>query len=230
MVNKLVRHAKNMTPMPVKRAASAALGRRWHQSAVGGMWDQVGKLQFDFLVDHGLKAESYLLDVGCGSLRGGTWFIEYLNPAHYYGIDIDKSLLTAGTKELAARNLGGKKPILRSTDTFDADFGTEFEFAIAQSVFTHLPLNSIQRCLLNVSHVLAPGGRLYATFFRNSNGKNDVRPSRHMSITAYLDRDPFHYDVSAFEWLCEGTGLGLVDLGDWGHPRGQEMLAFERLA
>ena len=46
------------------------------------------------------------------------------------------------------------------------DFGfvrlnRKFEYALAQSVFTHLPLNGIIRCLANMDKALAPGGRMH---------------------------------------------------------------------
>ncbi len=50
----------------------------WSGKAVGGMWDKVGVLQFDFLMKQGLQSHYALLDVGCGSLRGGIHFIKYL--------------------------------------------------------------------------------------------------------------------------------------------------------
>ncbi len=41
------------------------------QFAVGGLWDEIGQLQFDFLRAKGLLPRHKLLDFGCGSLRGG---------------------------------------------------------------------------------------------------------------------------------------------------------------
>jgi hypothetical protein len=41
-----------------------------HRDVVGGMWDDIGKLQFDFLCDHGLRPSCRLIDIGCGCLRG----------------------------------------------------------------------------------------------------------------------------------------------------------------
>ena len=43
-----------------------------HRGVVGGMWDEIGKLQFEFMVKQGLKSEHKFLDIGCGSLRGGS--------------------------------------------------------------------------------------------------------------------------------------------------------------
>lgn len=61
--------------------------------AVGGLWQQMGQLQFDFLVRQGLKPEHRLLDIGCGTLRGGRHFIRYLNPGNYTGMDISPKAL-----------------------------------------------------------------------------------------------------------------------------------------
>src|SRR4051812_28089921 len=77
-----------------------------HRLRVGGMWDEIGKIQFDYLVAQGLRPDSYLLDVGCGSLRGGIHFIDYLEPHHYFGIDSNQSLVQAGlTVEIPAAGL-----------------------------------------------------------------------------------------------------------------------------
>ncbi len=42
-----------------------------HRDMVGGMWEEIGRLQFEFLRARGLKPSHRLLDIGCGSLRGG---------------------------------------------------------------------------------------------------------------------------------------------------------------
>jgi hypothetical protein len=57
---------------------------------VGGEWDEIGRLQFDFLKGAGLKLRHVLLDVGCGRLRGGVHFVAYLERGNYVGIDINQ--------------------------------------------------------------------------------------------------------------------------------------------
>jgi hypothetical protein len=59
----------------------------WHREVVGGMWDLIGHLQFEFLIGQGLQPHHYLLDGGGGSLRGGVHLIRYLEPGHYFGVD-----------------------------------------------------------------------------------------------------------------------------------------------
>jgi cyclopropane fatty-acyl-phospholipid synthase-like methyltransferase len=194
----------------------------------------VGKLQFDFLVAQGLKPEDRLLDVGCGSLRGGVHFVNYLQEGHYYGIDIDKALLDAGRKELETNELTDKNPVLVEMGDFDfQSLDQKFDFALAQSVFTHLPLNSVIRCIMNIDKVLVKGGRFYATIFVNPEGKHNLEPIAQSSrdlpdLKSYFDQDPYHYDLDTLKWICEGTGLTVEYIGDWNHPRNQKMVVFTK--
>ncbi len=203
-----------------------------HREAVGGLWEELGRLQFDFLVQQGLKPQHYFLDVGCGSLRGGIHFVRYLDTGHYFGIDIDDKLLQAGRQELKTSNLLHKKPTLMQTDRFDFQaLHQTFDYALAQSVFTHLPLNSIVRCLASIAKVLKTGGRFCATFFENPGGKLNLEPLAHPrtdgpDIVSFFDKDPYHYDFPTMEWSCKGTGLRAEYLGDWSHPRNQKMMVF----
>src|SRR3954453_12915254 len=83
--------------------AVVAAGR--HREVGGGEWETIGRLQFEFLQREGLEPRHHLLDVGCGSLRGGVHFVRYLDPQHYFGIDMNESLLTAGY-EIELANAG----------------------------------------------------------------------------------------------------------------------------
>ena len=106
------------------------------------MWDEIGKLQFDFLVERGLRPDHYLLDIGCGSLRGGVHFIRYLSEGHYFGVEKEESLLEAGRSvELKRYALEEKEPQLFAVDDFDLSAlpsQVEFDFMLAQSVFTQM--------------------------------------------------------------------------------------------
>ncbi|HXU44243.1 MAG TPA: class I SAM-dependent methyltransferase [Thermoanaerobaculia bacterium] len=208
----------------------------FHRELVGGLWDEMGRLQLDYLIAEGLRPEMRLLDVGCGCLRGGLWFIPYLEPGHYYGIDVNAALLDVGYDlELQRAGLGERLPRanLLATGSFEASrFGVPFDFALAQSVFTHLPANFIRRCLIEVARAMPPGGRFYATFFECPADRPDALELRHEpgGIASYLDSDPYHYRWRDLEWLAEGLPWRSEHVGDWGHPRAQRMARFVRLA
>lgn len=219
-------------PVP---SGAADVGFPWWEYAVGGMWEEMGTLQFEFMLRQGLRPEHYLLDIGCGSLRGGIKFLPYLDAGHYFGIDINQEILDAGNAVVGRAGLTHRAPTLVQMDDFGFHrLGQRFDYALAQSVFTHIPLNSIIRCLMNVEKVLVQGGCVYATFFENPEGKANLEPREPafaeaadgLRFMTYFDRDPYHYDVDTFRWICEGTGLTVEYIGSWNHPRDQRMLRF----
>lgn len=207
-----------------------------HRQVVGGLWEEIGALQLAFLQGRGLRPGDLLLDVGCGSLRGGVKFVEYLEGGHYFGIDISPSLLEAGyAQEISLRqDLADKLPRanLKCIDDFNAmSFGQQFDYALAQSVFTHLTLNSIRLCLENLHPVLRAGGKFYATYFRITDDQpaGVARPNESGIVTCG-HKDPYHYRVADFQHLIRGLPWVLDEELDWGHPRGQRMLVFSKLA
>jgi cyclopropane fatty-acyl-phospholipid synthase-like methyltransferase len=199
-----------------------------HKKFVGGLWDEIGNLQIEFLKAEGLSPDHRLADIGCGALRGGVHFVRYLDQGNYYGLDINASLIEAGKVELAQLGLMSKRPNLLVDDRFELTrFGVSFDYAIAVSVFTHLYMNHIARCLAEVKKVLKPEGKLFATFFEAPSPVH-LEPIEHYPgrVVTNFDADPFHYSFSEIERLSEATGLSVEYLGDWRHPRDQQMLCF----
>jgi hypothetical protein len=206
-----------------------------HRNSVGGMWDEIGKLQFEFLVSQGLKPSMKLLDVGCGCLRGGVHFINYLNAGNYYGIDSNQYLLNAGyEKELDIVGLKEKLPrtnLLVNTNFQFHLFGVDFDFALAQSVFTHLPFNSIRLCLIELAKCMKLGGKFYATFFECPPSQSIEAEIIHQpgSKITYPDRDPYHYWLRDFSYSIERLPWRIDYYGEWQHPRAQKILCFTKL-
>ena len=201
-----------------------------HRELVGGRWDEIGALQFEFVRQQGLQPSDRFLDVGCGSLRGGIHFIRHLEAGNYYGIDMNPTLIRAGRDvELAAAGLADRKPVLLVNERFEFQrFETNFRFALALSVFTHIDINAIQRCLVNLADVLEPGGRFFATYFP-SDRLHHLEEIRHPhGVVTRSDADPFHYHVSVFQFLATDLPLSVRNIGDWGHPRDQHMLEFTK--
>jgi len=197
-----------------------------HRNFVGGLWREIGVLQFEFLRRNGLLPHHKLLDIGCGSLRCGIPIIENLDSGNYYGIDINASLIEAGGHELNQEGLTSKKPHLLVNDKFEFDrFGVSFDFAIAQSVFTHLDMNLIVRCFVQARRVLKTDGRFFSTFFlAPSPGHIDSIEHQPGGVVTNFDTDPFHYSFSEIQWLANISGLSATLIGDWNHPRSQRMI------
>ena len=233
---------KQYVPIGVKRRVRKALPERyrglwnpdWHRGTVRGtdaFWDYLGKLQLDYLVEQGLKPEHYVLDVGCGPLRAGVHFIGYLEPGHYAGIDKrGDTLERARDIELPRYGLPDKRPNLLVNGAFEfSKLGQTFDYAIAQSVFTHLPVNNIVRCLVEMAKVLNPGGRFYATIYENPNGKQflgEIQQSER--VVSYPDRDKYHYDLDTLRCAARGHGSDDVvqrRLGTSRQPEDRRLLA-----
>jgi SAM-dependent methyltransferase len=211
-----------------------AVDRGQHRDVVGGLWDEIGELQYRFLIDHNLRPPHVFLDIGCGSLRGGVHFIRYLEPGNYIGVDINQSLLDAGfAVELKAAGLQDRIPrenLVRLAE-FEFDrLGRRFDFALAHSLFTHLTFNKIRRCLEKVAPVINIGGRVFATFFELPRAACPSVPHTHDpgDIVTYDTRDPYHYKLADFFFAASGLPWQIRYIGNWEHPRGQRMLEFVR--
>jgi SAM-dependent methyltransferase len=243
VVQRLATKVKPLVPVQVKRTVKRRVPARywrffdpeWHRRAIGYVeeWDVHGPRQLEFLQEQGLQPEHYLLDIGCGPLRGGVHLIGYLDAGNYYGVDKNEKVVeTARNLELKRYGVEHKRPTLVAMENFDfGSLGQTFDYAWAQSVFTHLPLNNIIRAVVNAEQVLKPGGKFLATFYENMAGKKNLEPIQQSpQVVSYFDEDSFHYDYPTFEWIADGTTLDVEYLGDWGNPRNQKVVVFTKRA
>lgn len=212
--------ARRLIPTRVWRTPEGMEGiaRVGHRAYVGGRWEEIGRLQFDFLVSHGMGPADVLVDVGCGSLRGGVHYVRYLEPGHYLGLDKEAGLIEAGlTAELPAELVAEKQPEFVVSDCFDfAGFSRAATYGIAQSLFSHLAAADIELCLRNLREFMVPGGRLFATFVE--------KPPRWHNPARSHSHARFGYSRDEMVDFGRRTGFEVTYLGDWGHPRGQVMV------
>ncbi|MFD5316428.1 class I SAM-dependent methyltransferase [Streptomyces sp. NPDC127098] len=192
------------------RSPEAAVGSRDHER-----WLALGKLQFDYLRDHGLAPGHRMLDIGCGNLRAGWRFIDYLDPGGYYGIDISPDILISAKETLSGRGLQAKLPHLTLTRDLTFDFlpSGHFDVVHAHSVFSHSPLPVIDECLAHVGRILAPGGFFDFTFDRTEGREHQVL------------REDFYYRAETLTELAAGHGLTARLMADWERlPHGQSKI------
>jgi cyclopropane fatty-acyl-phospholipid synthase-like methyltransferase len=129
-------------------------------------YDKLGALQFNILTSLGLRENHLLLDIGCGSLSAGRFFIVYLNLAHYYGVEPLKWLVEEGLKnELGKDIFNTKQPSFLYSDKFDFyKFGKKFDYIIAHSIFTHSSKTQIEKCIKEASKVMKNSSIFIATY------------------------------------------------------------------
>ncbi len=213
------------------RAFSAEeIAKGVHRGFVGGVWDSHGLHQLEFMQRHGLKPEHAFLDVGCGCLRAGRHLVDVLDPGNYYGVDANLSLLQIGYDVELTEEQRKRLPVtnLRANDRFDVDFGVQFDFAVAQSVFTHVSLNHIRLCLYRLAKVMKPGGVFYATFFERA-PETPLDAIFGSKAGMFTEKNVYWYYRRDLKWATQFSPWEFRYIGDWGHPRGQMMVAFTRL-
>jgi cyclopropane fatty-acyl-phospholipid synthase-like methyltransferase len=212
-----------------RQLSDEQIEKRRHRKFVGGLWDEIGLLQLQFLMQKGLQPHHHLADIGCGAIRGGLHFIEYLKPGLYYGLDFNASLIKAAKVELENAKLVEKNPNFVVDDTFDVGlFGQKFDFMLSVSLFTHLPINSIISCLRKVHDNLSDDGAYFSSFFNSQESTDNAIAQKIKTIITYADKDPYHYSMTEFEWMAQKANLTVEYIGDWKHPRHQEMLCFRK--
>lgn len=216
-----------------RSSIAEAVAAGHHREVIGGLWDELGNLQLNFLVNRGVKPTHRVLDIGCGSLRFGVRAVEYLNAGMYWGTDLSQDLIEAGyDEEIVPAGLSWKLP--RANLLTDAEFEFrgipgQIDVVIAQSVFTHLPIDLLRTCLSNLAGHVEGRCTFFATFFV----VDDVDlggPFRHEpgAVVTHQDSDPYHHSLTQIAGAAQGSPWSIEYIGDWGHPRSQQMVAFHK--
>ncbi|GAA4235237.1 class I SAM-dependent methyltransferase [Actinomadura meridiana] len=200
----------------VAKDPEAAVGSRSHER-----WLALGRMQADYLIEHGLKPDDRLLEIGCGNLRAGWRFIDYLDAGNYYGLDISPDILLAAQNILVRQDLREKLPHLTLVNDLKLRFLPSEHFSVvhAHSVFSHSPIEVIDECLVHVGRVLVPGGFFDFTFDRTEG------PEHHVL------REDFYYRTETLISLAEKHGFSARFMDDWEQlPHGQSKIRVTRPA
>lgn len=197
-------------------------GGRHYRAWVGApeLYDLVGAMQFNLLTSLGLRESHSLLDIGCGSLRAGKLFIPFLRPGHYFGIEPENRVLEEGIRsEVGWELIERKKPRFSNDRNFGcSSFGQDFDFILAQSVFTRASQEQIRRCFTEARLCMKPTSIFVATFLKgdeNYMGSGWVYPG---TIT---------YALGRMKEIAREAGLILEPL-EWPHPASQNWVLIMR--
>ena len=142
-------------------------------------------------------------------------------------MDVNASLIKAAWHEVKVAKLNDKNPHLLISDRFEIDkFQQKFDFMLSISVFTHLPMNIIIRCLSEVSKNLASDGKYYSTCFIAPTSAHTAPIAQADDVVSRYDSDPFHYSWEEICFMAKVANLQVNLIGEWNHPRNQQMLKF----
>lgn len=217
---------RNLIPMPLNEVAVSlkpegeiGIGLLGHRAYVGGLWDEIGALQFNFLVSQGLRPSDCLLDIACGCLRGGVHFIRFLDAGNYLGIDKEARLIELGVdQELGRETLNLKRPEFVVSSDFEFSFSKRPNYSIAQSLFTHLNRDDIMSCMSSLRKIATDDHVFFATYL--------VGNSRNCPAVSH-SHARFEYSVEEMCAFGQEAGWAATHIGDWGHPRHQQMMRYQ---
>lgn len=193
-------------------------GAEQYRAFVGppGEYDLIAALSFSLLTALGLRQHHRLLDVGCGSLRVGRLLIPYLNRGGYVGIEPQGWLVQEGVeREIGADLVRIKAPVFHIADsTAGLPPAAPFDFALAQSVFSHTGTDLLERWMREIAALLAPAGVLAATY---------LPAAKDSRATGWIYPGCVCYRPATLQAVARSCGLTALDL-DWRHPRQQWVL------
>jgi SAM-dependent methyltransferase len=197
-----------------RRVMASDVARKTPFGAVGTAdrddWLSLGERQFTYLRDHGLEPGHAMLEIGCGNLRAGWRFIDYLEPGAYTGVDISPEILLAAQDTLADRGLTGKRPYLMVVDdmSFKAFPDAHFDVVHAHSVFSHCPIEVVGAAFAGVSRVIKPDGVFDFTY-------NESGSDRYWGTL----REDYFYPADMLVGLAAEHGFSAEEMTDWVHPQ-----------
>ena len=193
------------------------------------LWPMKRAFQIDFLRRQGLRSSDHLLDIGCGSLRGGAALIAFLDPGGYCGIDVRASVLAEAREELRREKLLGKRAeLVLAPDMHVLDLGRRFDVMWAFSVLFHLSDPVLEGCLAMVARHLEEDGVFFANVI-----VGDAPPGEWQGFPVAPRPLRFYRELARRHGL-EAQVMGT--LAEWGHDSGdpsqdsQCMLRFTRSA
>ena len=187
------------------------------------MWEELGEWQINSLKTLGLSPSNKLLDVGCGPLRFGTYAISYLENGNYHGVEVWEPYIKLGKRVLEEFEIT-KDYTMKIDRDFDYEiFGEKFDFAIAQSVVTHLSVHQIDKLLSTLKKVMVPGGSFLFSYINNKFPYSVYYEMEEPMIT------PSNLNDSFFRSFEKKYGLSFVKqpAGLDSHPTGQTVAVYQ---
>ena len=125
-------------------------------------WDQRGEFQLQLLQELGIEKHHKMLDVGCGPGRASRFFVDFLEPNRYWGVDYQPTFIEITRHVMRDTGLDKtKSPVIEMVENFNYPFPEiGFDLCYLFSVLNWCKPDD--RCLFFRSAVsrLSPSGRI----------------------------------------------------------------------
>lgn len=111
-----------------------------------------GRQQFDWFLRRNLRRGMMCIDYGCGSLRVGQHFIEYLDAGRYLGLDIIDSFYRDGLAMIAGRVIARSQPrfLVISAEALRRARAAKADLIFSTAVIQHVPPQELSRFFGNI--------------------------------------------------------------------------------
>ena len=193
---------------------------------VGGIPEIMGPWQLELMLAHGLEQNSKVVDIGCGTLRGGLHIIRYLEPGRYVGVDPLDELVEEGRGLVFEAGLSDKVPVLGCLGELRNVPLRSADFVLTQSVLNHLGAEQIEATVARVNAVLADKGKWLSTGrlceeveIVDEGKPHPTRPNERLD--SVMGR-------AWFERILSDYGLVMEPVDDHPHPRGLDVFCVRR--
>lgn len=180
--------------------------------AIGGDFEQIGKIEMSLLRHFGLRETDTLVDVGCGSGRLAAPLSGWLQ-GHYLGIDLVPDLV-AHARKIAARP-NWRFEVIDHIGIPEHD-GTA-DMVCFFSVLTHLLHEQSYWYLEEARRVLKPGGRVLFSFLEFSEAQHhevfqitvaQAKRKALVPLNVFIDRKAIAYWAEALGMEVEAIHGG----------------------
>ena len=108
---------------------------------------------FDRFIKYGIHPDHTVVDYGCGTLRVGALFIEFLEADRYIGLDIDERILAAGREQLSDDIVGTKRPTLEiiTEESLARVAARKPRWVCSNGVLQHVPPDELDNYFASLS-------------------------------------------------------------------------------
>jgi hypothetical protein len=148
-------YAQMVTAQLATAESHATLGTTLHDDSMAKAAEQFKRV----LAISSLQPSDVCVDYGCGSLRLGRFFIEYLQPDCYWGLDITDAFFRQGMLVLDAELVESKRPRLAviSHESLAQAAAARPRLVVSNAVLSHVHPDELDTYFGNIASLMHDG-------------------------------------------------------------------------